>query len=52
MAPWTSSGSVGASSKGLRKGVVVNIESTVQAIKAAIEQADETMAGVEIQSCV
>jgi cell division protein FtsA len=36
-------------SKGLRKGVVVNIESTVQAIKAAIEQA-ETMAGVEIAS--
>ncbi len=33
--------------KGLKKGVVVNIESTVQAIKAAIEQA-ETMAGVEI----
>lgn len=36
-------------SKGLRKGVVVNIESTVQAIKAAIDQA-ETMAGVEIAS--
>ncbi len=36
-------------SKGLRKGVVVNIESTVQAIRAAIEQA-ETMAGVEIAS--
>lgn len=36
-------------SKGLRKGVVVNIESTVQAIKSAIEQA-ETMAGVEIAS--
>lgn len=36
-------------SKGLRKGVVVNIESTVQAIKGAIEQA-ETMAGVEIAS--
>jgi cell division protein FtsA len=36
-------------SKGLRKGVVVNIESTVHAIKAAIEQA-ETMAGVEIAS--
>ncbi|MCA9608042.1 MAG: cell division protein FtsA [Myxococcales bacterium] len=36
-------------SKGLRKGVVVNIESTVQAINAAIEQA-ETMAGVEIAS--
>ncbi|RLB50424.1 MAG: cell division protein FtsA [Deltaproteobacteria bacterium] len=35
--------------KGLKKGVVVNIESTVQAIKAAIEQA-ETMAGVEIGS--
>lgn len=33
--------------KGLKKGVVVNIESTVQAIKAAIEQA-ETMAGVSI----
>jgi cell division protein FtsA len=33
--------------KGLKKGVVVNIESTVQAIRAAIEQA-ETMAGVEI----
>lgn len=36
-------------SKGLRKGVVVNIESTVHAIKAAIDQA-ETMAGVEIAS--
>ncbi len=34
-------------SKGLKKGVVVNIESTVQAIRASIEQA-ETMAGVEI----
>jgi len=33
--------------KGLKKGVVVNIESTVQAIKAAIEQA-ETMAGCDI----
>lgn len=32
---------------GLKKGVVVNIESTVQAIKAAVEQA-ETMAGVEV----
>jgi cell division protein FtsA len=36
-------------SKGLRKGVVVNIESTVQSIKAAIEQA-ETMAGCEIRT--
>jgi cell division protein FtsA len=36
-------------SRGLRKGVVVNIESTVQAIRAAIEQA-ETMAGVEIEA--
>ena len=35
--------------KGLRKGVVINIESTVQAIKAAIAQA-ETMAGVEINT--
>lgn len=34
-------------SRGLRKGVVVNIESTVQAIRGAIEQA-ENMAGVEI----
>ena len=36
-------------SKGLKKGVVVNIESTVQSIKACIEQAG-TMAGVEINS--
>ena len=36
-------------SRGLKKGVVVNIEATVQAIKAAIEQA-ETMAGVEIRT--
>ncbi|MDW8363834.1 MAG: cell division protein FtsA [Myxococcales bacterium] len=34
-------------SKGLRKGVVVNIEATVQAIRGAIEQA-ENMAGVQI----
>ena len=36
-------------SRGLKKGVVVNIESTVQAIRAAVEQA-ETMAGVEINA--
>ncbi len=36
-------------SKGLKKGVVVNIDSTVRAIRAAIEQA-ETMAGVEINN--
>ena len=36
-------------SKGLKKGVVVNIESTVHAIRAAVEQA-ETMAGVEINT--
>jgi len=36
-------------SKGLKKGVVVNIESTVQAIRAAIEQA-ESMAGVDIRT--
>jgi len=35
--------------KGLKKGVVVNIDATVQAIKAAVEQA-ETMAGVEINT--
>lgn len=36
-------------SVGLRKGVVVNIESTVESIKKAVEEA-ETMAGCEIQS--
>lgn len=38
-----------APSKGLRKGVVINIESTVGSIKRAIEEA-ELMAGVEITS--
>ncbi len=36
-------------SKGLRKGVVINIESTVTAIKKAIQEA-ELMAGCEIRS--
>lgn len=36
-------------SRGLRKGVVVNIESTVEAIKKAVEEA-ELMAGVQINS--
>ena len=36
-------------SKGLRKGVVVNIESTVQSIKKAVEEA-ELMAGCHISS--
>lgn len=36
-------------SRGLRKGVVVNIESTVQSIKKAVEEA-EVMAGVQINS--
>ena len=36
-------------SKGLRKGVVINIESTVSSIKRAIEEA-ELMAGCEITS--
>jgi cell division protein FtsA len=36
-------------SKGLRKGVVINIESTVASIKKAIEEA-ELMAGCEIKS--
>jgi cell division protein FtsA len=36
-------------SKGLRKGVVVNIESTVNSIKKAVEEA-ELMAGCEIAS--
>ncbi|MBI3793753.1 MAG: cell division protein FtsA [Nitrospinae bacterium] len=36
-------------SKGLNKGVVVNIESTVESIKSAVEEA-ELMAGVEVES--
>lgn len=36
-------------SKGLRKGVVINIEATVQSIKKAIDEA-EVMAGCKIQS--
>jgi cell division protein FtsA len=36
-------------SKGIRKGVVINIESTVQAIKKAVEEA-ELMAGCEIKT--
>lgn len=38
-----------ADSRGLRKGVVVNLEATVNAIKKAREEA-ELMAGVEIES--
>ncbi len=38
-------------SKGLRKGVIVNIESTVNSIKKAIEEA-ELMAGVKLDSAV
>jgi len=36
-------------SKGLRKGVVVNIEGTVESIRSSVEEA-ELMAGVEIES--
>tara|TARA_B100001245_G_C22492982_1_gene250349 strand:- start:169 stop:408 length:240 start_codon:yes stop_codon:yes gene_type:complete len=36
-------------SRGLKKGVVVNIESTVQSIKRAVEEA-ELMAGCTIHS--
>ncbi len=38
-----------APSRGLRKGVVVNIDSTVEAVKQAVSEAEE-MAGVEIAS--
>ena len=38
-------------STGLRKGVVVNIDSTVNAIKKAVEEA-ELMAGIKISDCV
>ena len=39
----------GAPSRGLRKGVVVNLEATIEAIKSAVEEA-ELMAGVNIES--
>ena len=43
---------VGSSpSRGLRKGVVVNIDSTVESIKHAVAEAEE-MAGVEIGSVI
>ncbi len=38
-----------APSRGLRKGVVVNIDSTVESIKHAVEEA-ELMAGTEVES--
>lgn len=38
-----------SASKGLRKGVVINIEATVQSIRKAIDEAEE-MAGCKIQS--
>jgi cell division protein FtsA len=38
-----------AESKGLRKGVVINLEATIEAIKRVVEEA-ELMAGVEIGS--
>ena len=38
-----------AASSGMRKGVVVNIEATVKAVREAVEQA-ETMAGCEIDT--
>ena len=37
-------------SRGLRKGVVINLEATVESIKKVVEEA-ELMAGVEIGSC-
>src|SRR5436190_8438656 len=40
-----------STSKGLRKGVVVNIEATVEAIRKATEEA-ELMAGCEIRSVI
>jgi cell division protein FtsA len=38
-------------SRGLRKGVVVNIDSTVESIKAAVGEAEQ-MAGIEVASVV
>ena len=57
IAEWSSIGTldivgVGTSpSRGLRKGVVVNIDSTVESIKQAVGDAEE-MAGVEISSVI
>jgi cell division protein FtsA len=57
IAEWSAIGNldvigVGVSpSRGLRKGVVVNIDSTVESIKAAVNDA-EGMAGVEIASVI
>ena len=36
-------------SRGMRKGIVVNLEATVEAVKSAVEQA-ELMAGVDVES--
>lgn len=38
-------------SKGVRKGVIINIESTVTAIKEALSQA-EAMAGIKVRTCI
>src|SRR5215831_3639886 len=57
IAEWSSTGTldivgVGVSpSRGLRKGVVVNIDSTVESIKQAVNDAEE-MAGLEISSVI
>jgi cell division protein FtsA len=57
IAEWSSMGTldvvgVGVSpSRGLRKGVVVNIDSTVESIKQAVNDAEET-AGLEISSVI
>jgi cell division protein FtsA len=40
-----------APSRGLRKGVVVNLDATVEALKGAVEDA-EVMAGVQVDSAV
>jgi len=40
-----------APSRGLRKGVVVNLEATVESVKAAVSEA-ELMAGVDVESAI
>lgn len=39
----------GAASRGLRKGVVVNLDATVEAVKAAVDEA-ELMSGLNVES--
>ena len=49
--PGAISGSWGGESKGLRKGLIVNLDSTVSSIRRAVEEA-ESVANVPVESAV